>query len=62
MNTTATNNANVEIHDGGAADVAQLPTGMHHPVRSELDSEGLAYQDEALHDAALRESTLRVPR
>jgi hypothetical protein len=46
----------------GMADAAISPTGMHRPGHGASDSEGTACLDEIQHEAALRESILRVPR
>jgi hypothetical protein len=43
-------------------EVGHSPTGMHRPQHGECDSEETAFQDELLHDAALRDSVLRTPR
>ncbi|WP_458069946.1 hypothetical protein [Rhodanobacter sp. BL-MT-08] len=43
-------------------EVSHSPTGMHHPLHGELNSEETAYQDELQHDSALRDSVLRTPR
>jgi hypothetical protein len=42
---------------------AQVPPGsMHRPAHSPLDTIDIAATDDVLHDAALRNSSLRVPR
>jgi hypothetical protein len=60
MSTNTT--ADISGNKDGMADVAISPTGMHRPGRGASDSEGTACLDEIQHDAALRESTLRLPR
>jgi hypothetical protein len=57
-NTTADANGN----NGDTAGVTISPTGMHRPGHSASDTEETACLDEILHEAALRESTLRSPR
>lgn len=49
------------VTDGADAD-AETPTGMHRPGHSALDTIETAALDEAQHEAALRNSALRVPR
>ena len=61
---TMSTNASTDV-DGnkdGMADVTISPTGMHRPGHGASDSEGTACLDEIQHEAALRESILRVPR
>jgi hypothetical protein len=42
---------------------APVPSGnMHRPAHSPLDTIDIAATDDVLHDAALRNSSLRVPR
>ncbi|AIF47532.1 hypothetical protein [Dyella japonica] len=53
---------NSVVPDGDAADLAILPTGMHHPAHGELDNVDIAGHDEVDHDAALRDSSLRTPK
>ena len=61
---TMSTNATIDVNGSkdGMADVAISPTGMHRPGHGASDSEGTACLDEIQHEAALRESTLRVPR
>ncbi|WP_449428828.1 hypothetical protein [Rhodanobacter umsongensis] len=60
MNTKAT--ADADLNKSSTAEVATSPTGMHRPPRCALDTEETACFDEVQHEAALRESMLRVPR
>jgi hypothetical protein len=46
----------------GTSDHHGIPAGMHKPVHGQLDTIETTTTDEALHDAALRDSSLRVPR
>ena len=43
-------------------EISHSPTAMQRPLHGEFDSEETAYQDEAQHDTALRDSVLRTPR
>jgi hypothetical protein len=43
-------------------DAPASPGSMHRPAHSPLDTIDIAATDDALHDAALRNSTLRTPR
>jgi hypothetical protein len=60
MNTNTPADANGTIESTSNATIS--PTGMHRPGHCESDTEGTACLDEILHDAALRDSSLRVPR
>jgi len=46
----------------GASDQHGIPAGMHQPAHGPLDTIETTAADEVLHDAALRDSTLRTPR
>jgi hypothetical protein len=46
----------------GTVDQHGIPAGMHKPAHGPLDTIETTTTDEALHDAALRDSSLRVPR
>jgi hypothetical protein len=46
----------------GGSDGHGIPAGMHQPAHGPLDTIETTAIDEALHDAALRDSSLRVPR
>ncbi|RDS81397.1 hypothetical protein [Dyella psychrodurans] len=46
----------------GASDHHGIPAGMHKPAHGPLDTIETTALDEVLHDSALRDSTLRVPR
>lgn len=61
---TMSTNASTDVNGNkdGMADVTISPTGMHRPGHGASDSEGTACLDEIQHEAALRESILRVPR
>ncbi|WP_233840169.1 hypothetical protein [Dyella sp. 2HG41-7] len=59
---SATSQTNASINKDGAADIATPPGAMHGPHHSPQDTEEVAAHDEVQHDAALRESSLRVPR
>jgi hypothetical protein len=61
---TMSTNASTDVNGNkdGMADVTISPTGMHRPRHGASDSEGTACLDEIQHEAALRESILRVPR
>jgi hypothetical protein len=45
-----------------AAEAPLSPGSMHHPTHSPLDTIDIAGADDVLRDAALRNSSLRVPR
>jgi hypothetical protein len=60
MSTKAS--ANLDLNKNGNVEVATPLTGMHRPGHCALDTEETACLDEVLHEAALRESTLRLPR
>jgi hypothetical protein len=46
----------------GTSDHHGIPAGMHRPAHGPLDMIETDALEEAQHDAALRNSTLRVPR
>ncbi|HTV85001.1 MAG TPA: hypothetical protein VME63_06335 [Dyella sp.] len=46
----------------GTSDQHGIPTGMHKPAHGPLDTIETTATDEVLHDTALRDSSLRVPR
>jgi len=54
--------ADTSIEKEGASDTPGSPGHMHHPTHSALDTADVAAHDEMLHEAALRDSSLRVPR
>jgi len=55
-------NADTSIKQDGAP-AADVPAGaMHGPHHSALDMAEIAAHDEVQHEAALRDSSLRVPR
>jgi hypothetical protein len=60
MSTKAS--ADLDLNKNGTVEVATPRTGMHRPGQCALDTEETACLDEVLHEAALRESTLRSPR
>lgn len=60
MNTS--NPADTHASKDGLTDAAHSGTGMHRPGHSALDAEETACLDEVQLEAALRDSTLRVPR
>lgn len=55
-------NADTSINKEGSTDAVNPPGGMHGPHHSALDMEEIAAHDEAQHEDALRNSSLRVPR
>lgn len=59
---SATGTMNADFNNGATSEAANPTTGMHRPGHSELDTEETACLDEVLHEAALRESVLRIPR
>jgi hypothetical protein len=59
---SATGAVNSDFNNGATSEAVNPATGMHRPGHSELDTEETACLDEVLHEAALRESVLRVPR
>jgi hypothetical protein len=50
------------INKDGAPDAAVPPGAMHGPHHNALDMAEIAAHDEVQHEAALRDSALRVPR
>jgi len=54
--------AETESSTENTSDAAVSPGSMHRPAHSPLDTTDIAATDDVLHDAALRNSTLRVPR
>jgi hypothetical protein len=54
--------ADATIDKEGVHETPASPGGMHRPGHSALDTEDVAARDEVAHDAALRDSSLRVPR
>ncbi|WP_199096203.1 hypothetical protein [Dyella sp. ASV21] len=50
------------VPDGDDTDITVPPTAMRHPAHGVLDSVDMANHDEVDHEAALRDSALRVPR
>lgn len=55
-------NADTSINQDGAPDASVPNGGMHGPHHSALDMAEIAAHDEVQHEAALRDSSLRVPR
>jgi hypothetical protein len=55
-------NAETTINKDGAPDATVPPGTMHGPHHNALDMAEIAAHDEAQHEAALRDSALRVPR
>ncbi|HUA81774.1 MAG TPA: hypothetical protein VL997_15460 [Dyella sp.] len=55
-------NADASINKEGEPGTNVPPGAMHRPHHGAQDMEDIATHDEAQHDAALRESSLRVPR
>ena len=53
--------ADVSITKDGGPEVPASPGTMHRPGHSALDMADIATHDELQHEAALRESALRVP-
>jgi hypothetical protein len=54
--------ADTQSSTKSAPDAPVSPGSMHHPAHSPLDTIDIAATDDVLHDAALRNSSLRVPR
>lgn len=54
--------AETTIDKEGVADTAASPGSMHRPTHGALDTADIAAHDEMQHEAALRDSALRVPR
>lgn len=54
--------ADTTIDKAGVSDTAGSSSGMHGPHHCTPEMADVAAHDEVLHDAALRESSLRVPR
>lgn len=54
--------ADTTIDKEGVSDTPASPGSMHRPTHSALDTEDVAAHDEMAHEAALRDSALRVPR
>lgn len=59
---STTSHTHASVNKDGAPDAATPPGAMHGPHHSAQDMEDIAAHDEVQHDAALRESSLRVPR
>jgi hypothetical protein len=55
-------NADISINKEGVNDTPASPGAMHRPNHSPLDGADVAAHDEVQHEAALRDSALRVPR
>ncbi len=54
--------ADVSITKDGGSDIPASPGAMHRPNHSAQDMADIATHDELQHEAALRDSALRVPR
>ncbi|GFZ88209.1 hypothetical protein [Dyella caseinilytica] len=54
--------AETTIDKEGVNETPASPGAMHRPGHSALDTEDVAAHDELQHEAALRDSSLRVPR
>ncbi|MFC3653134.1 hypothetical protein ACFONN_16360 [Dyella humi] len=54
--------ADTTIDKAGTSDTAGSSGSMHVPHHGSQEMADVAAHDEVLHDAALRESSLRVPR
>lgn len=54
--------AETESSTENTPDATVSPGSMHRPAHGPLDTIDIAATDDALHDTALRNSTLRVPR
>ncbi|RDI99923.1 hypothetical protein DVT68_03600 [Dyella solisilvae] len=48
--------------EGDTSEITVPPTAMRHPAHGVLDNADIAGHDEVDHEAALRDSMLRVPR
>ncbi|RDS81709.1 hypothetical protein DWU98_10855 [Dyella monticola] len=59
---TTTPHTDASITKDGATDATTPPGSMHGPRHGALDMAEIAEHDEVQHDAALRDSSLRVPR
>jgi hypothetical protein len=58
----STQPADPESTPESAPEAPVSPGSMHRPAHSPLDTIDIATTDDVLHDAALRNSSLRVPR
>jgi hypothetical protein len=54
--------ADTESSTESTPDAPVPPGSMHRPAHSSLDTIDIAATDDVLHEAALRNSSLRVPR
>ncbi|HEY1589555.1 MAG TPA: hypothetical protein VGG00_07455 [Rhodanobacter sp.] len=60
MSTKAT--VDGDLNKSVTSEATTASTGMHRPPHCALDTEETACLDEVQHEAALRDSVLRVPR
>lgn len=51
-----------DLPEGDTADITVPPTALRHPAHGVIDNVDIANHDEVDHEAALRDSSLRVPR
>lgn len=58
----STKSTDIESSTESTAAVPPSAGGMHRPTHSAVDTIDIAAADDVLHDAALRDSALRVPR
>ncbi|MFK2899619.1 hypothetical protein ISP15_04660 [Dyella jejuensis] len=55
-------NQSVDTEINPTTGMPASPAGMHRPHHDAVDTADIAAHDEVLHDAALRESMVRMPR